>query len=114
MNEPMDRAEAERILAAQGWRLCDQRGSQVLVEYQDGHLGELHTRVLRALDLDQPPSLAALRRLVRGFAKLMGTAKLPQPFFDEHPLNAVLSLETNMAGTLIAEAWKLGGEPKQP
>ena len=111
----MDRAEAARILAAYGWRIADiayaQDGSWTWahVDHDDG-TANLPVNVIRALDPDRPPSLAAVERLQRGFVVMRRTDPTG-PLFVEWLMGDCSSADVDNA--MLTKAWELGGaEPR--
>jgi hypothetical protein len=108
----MDRAEAERILAAHGWDLLGFDGDAAEVLFDVPKDGEylVPFPVLRALDPDRPPSVAAIRRLYSGVSQQAGE-RTPSAWLS-YLLDASTNQET--AEALLARAWELGGEEPKP
>ena len=117
MSEPMDRAEAERILVAYGWHIEDpafDEHGEVWALHVDYGAGSalLPLEILRALDPDRPPSLAALRRLSRGSAKIAGGSVAANTIVAG--FRAFDSLADGEIELLLHGAWELGGEEPKP
>jgi len=101
--------DAERILAAYGWELAgfyyadaELVFTQVFI---DDRVAWLTPSILRALDPDRPPSLSAVRRLLRGFER------------DQEYIKSLAwsGLSDENAEAMLARAWELGGkdEPRE-
>jgi hypothetical protein len=103
----LDRADAERILAAHGWALLamsEDDGACLVRATATGQPGWIPPEVLRALDPDRPrlPSLVALRRVKRGLDRL--------PSYSSITLDRLAIMTHTDFETVLSKAWELGGE----
>jgi hypothetical protein len=95
---PLTRADAERILAHYRCKIvCWDDAPDTYVQLKNGSESWLPVEMLRALDPDRPPSLAAVRRILRGFD-------------CDVEYTEVLDLDDANANVVLARAWALGAE----
>ena len=111
MSEPMDRAEAERILAAHDGSVfwtSQARGTWCCKVLDGPFDGVTFTEAaIRALDPDRPPSLATLRRLHDGLRHVL-------PDVNDRLGYLLNALNDDVAETLLARAWELGWKEPKP
>lgn len=113
---PLTREDAERICRAHGW-LADSTDptpigrSPHMWWVLNGTRGcWLPSWVLRALDPDRPPSLAALRRLLRG----MYIRAADSPRYTGQGLDDIaLTAQDRDAEALLACAWAFGADEEE-
>jgi hypothetical protein len=114
----MTREDAERICQAHGWELAQwfptARHTEVRIPttaYGGTKSYEvLSPEVLRALDPDRPPPLAALKRIRKGLNRMMEDTEK----FEKYPYPLTLEVLTEWANgaDLLNIAWNFGRDER--